>query len=97
MISERDVKHIAKLARIGLTSTELEKFQKELSSILSYIEKLKEVDISRAEIVSHSVKVGNVTREDVARDKKEKIENKIIELMPETKGRYLKVKPIFQV
>ena len=55
MISKKEVEHIAKLARIGLTSGEIEKFQKELSSILDYFEKLEEVDVSEAEPTSHSI------------------------------------------
>ena len=65
MISKQEVEHIAKLARLGLTEKEIEKFQRELSKILDYIEKLgdedkssslpfaiarvKEVDISKTE------------------------------------------------
>ena len=46
MISKEEVKHIAKLARLGLTEKEREKMQKELSSILDYIEKLGDEDKS---------------------------------------------------
>jgi len=38
-----DIKHIAKLARLGLTGKERKKFQKELSAILDFVEKLNEV------------------------------------------------------
>jgi len=55
MISKEEVQHIAKLARLGLTEKEIKKFQKELSSILDYIEKLKEVDVSSIEPTSHSI------------------------------------------
>ncbi len=64
MISKEEVKHIAKLARLGLTGKEIEKFQKELSSILDYVEKLKEVDVSRVEPTSHPLKKENVMRKD---------------------------------
>ncbi len=64
MISKKEVKHIAKLARLGLAEKEIEKFQKELSSVLDYIEKLKEVDISKVEPTSHPLRVENVMRKD---------------------------------
>ncbi len=64
MISKEEVKHIAKLARLGLTEKEIEKFQKELSSILDYVEKLKEVDVSKVEPTSHPLKMENVMRKD---------------------------------
>ncbi len=64
MISKEEVKHIAKLARLGLGEKEIEKFQKELSSILDYVEKLKEVDVSKVEPTSHLLRVENVMRKD---------------------------------
>lgn len=42
-LTKAQVEHIAKLARLTLTPAEAEKMAKELSSILSYVEKLKEV------------------------------------------------------
>jgi len=104
MIKREEVQHIAKLARLGITKKEEEKFTKELSSILDYIEKLKEVDISKIEPTSHSFKIENVMREDslpstlqtvLSRLKIERIK-KILELMPETKNGYLKVKSILK-
>ena len=93
MITKEEVKHIAKLARLGLTEREIEKFQKELSKILDYIEKLKEVDISGIEPTTHSILVENVMRKDESR--KSKVESgKLLELAPETKNGYLKVKSI---
>jgi len=96
MISEQDVKHIAKLARLGLTQNEIRKFQKELSSILNYIEKLKEVDISKAEPTSHPIEVKNVMRDDEVRSTKSEVRKKIMDLAPETKEGYLKVKSILK-
>lgn len=93
MISKEEVKYIAKLARLGITKKEEEKFTRELSSILDYIEKLKEVDISGIEPTTHSILVENVMRKDESR--KSKVESgKLLELAPETKNGYLKVKSI---
>lgn len=94
MISKEEVQHIAKLSRLGLTDQEVEKFRKELSSILDYIEKLKEVDIKDIEPTSHSLKVENIIREDKENRKPENRKKKLIHLAPETKDNYLKVKSI---
>lgn len=59
-----DVEHIAQLARLALTDSEREKFAIQLTSILSYVEKLKELDTSGIEPTSHVVTIGNVMRED---------------------------------
>jgi len=95
MITKEEVKHIAKLARLGLSEKEIGKFQKELSSILDYVEKLKEVDISNIEPTSHSVLVENIMREDIEKSKiKNQKSKKLLELAPETKNGYLKTKSI---
>jgi aspartyl-tRNA(Asn)/glutamyl-tRNA(Gln) amidotransferase subunit C len=95
VILKKEVQHIAKLARLGLAEKEIGKFQKELSSILGYIEKLKEVDVSKAEPTSHSVLLENILRNDRAESEKVEVREKIIEQMPETKDGYLKVKSVF--
>ena len=94
MINKEEVKHIAKLARLGLTDKEIAKFQKELSAILGYVEKLKEVDISRVEPTSQAVLLENVMRIDKSQISNLKSQ-KLLELMPETKDGYLKVKSVF--
>jgi len=98
MISKQEVKHIAKLARLGLTSEEIEKLQKELSSILDYIEKLKEVDVSKVKPISLSLDIENVMRSEKESSKFNPPaggqNSKLLDLAPETKKGYLKVKPI---
>ena len=92
MISKKEVQHIAKLARLGITEKEEGKFQKELSSILDYIEKLKKVDISKTETTSHPLFIKNITREDEAESKKQNL----LGLAPEVKEGHIKVKPILK-
>lgn len=93
MISKEQVKHIAKLARLGLTEREIGKLQKELSSILDYVEKLKQVNISKTEPTSHPLELENAMREDESSKPKTK-SSKLLEAAPETKEGYLKVKSI---
>jgi len=95
MISKEEVKHIAKLARLGLSEKEIGKYQKELSSILDYIEKLKEVDVSGTEPTSHPLKVENVTRKDGGKTEARSANSKILlEMAPDKKEGYVKVKQI---
>ena len=95
MITEKEVKHIAKLARLGLSSNEIEKMKGELSKILDYIKKLKEVDISGIEPTSHSIKIEDVMRDDESQKPKLK-SRKLLDLAPETKEDYLKTKSILK-
>ena len=96
MISKEEVQHISKLARLGLTKEEIKKFQGELSSILDYIEKLKKLDVSGIEPTSHSIKVENLLRGDEARLNGASVDKakKLLELAPDKKEGYLKVKSI---
>lgn len=97
MISKEEVKHIAKLARLELSAREIEKYQKELSSILDYIEKLKEVDVSKIEPTSHALDIENVTREDKIESQKSKIKDQnLVEMAPDKKNNYIKVKSILK-
>jgi len=59
-----DIKYIAHLARLSLTAEEEQKLSAQLNSILGYIEKLKEVDVSGVEPTAHAFPLVNVTRPD---------------------------------
>ncbi len=93
MISKEEVKHIAKLARLGLTEEETGKSQKELSSILDYIEKLKEVDVKNVAPASYAILVENSTRDDEINPRPGG--EKLLDLAPDKKDGFLKVKSVF--
>lgn len=59
-----DVRHVAKLANLPLSSDEEEKYSKQLSEILEYVEKLNQVDTSNVEPAYNVTGLENVTRED---------------------------------
>ena len=63
-MSDFDVKYVANLARIALSGAEEEKLSAQLGNILSYIEKLKELDVSQVEPTAHAVPLINVFRAD---------------------------------
>jgi aspartyl-tRNA(Asn)/glutamyl-tRNA(Gln) amidotransferase subunit C len=62
--TEIDVKYVAHLARLALTPDEEKKLGAQLGNILGYIEKLKELDVSKVEPTAHAVPMVNVTRPD---------------------------------
>jgi len=62
-----DVKYVAHLARLALAPDEERKLGAQLENILGYIEKLKELDVSRVEPTAHAVPLANVTRPDEIR------------------------------
>lgn len=46
ILSQKEVEHIAKLARLELTAEEKERYQQQLSAILDYAARLQELDTS---------------------------------------------------
>ena len=63
-ISKEDVDKIARLAKLDLSKDERIKFAKQLGNIISYVEKLDEVDVSNVEPLAHVNDLNNVSRED---------------------------------
>ncbi len=63
-LSSDDVRHIAKLCRLNLSDEELEKFSKDLSSILNFIEKLQEINTTTVKPTPQVTGLTNVFRED---------------------------------
>ena len=92
MLSEEEVKKVAQLARIELRDGELEKFQKDLSSVLDYVDELKQVDTEGLEVVSSVTGLENIDRPDTPRliD----YQDEILANAPERKDKYYKVKSI---
>jgi len=62
--AEIDIKYVAHLARLQLTSDEEQKLGAQLGHILGYIEKLNELDVTGVEPTAHAVPMVNVTRPD---------------------------------
>lgn len=92
MLSQEEVKKVAEMARIELSATEIEKFQKDLSSVLDYVDALKEVNTDGLEIVSSVTGLENVQRADVP--KPIDYQEDIMANAPERKDKYYKVKSI---
>lgn len=59
-----DIEYVAKLARVSLKEEEKEKLARQLSSILAYVEKLKELDTDKIEPMTHVLPLKNVFRRD---------------------------------
>ena len=96
-ISKQQIEHIAKLARIELTEKEKEKFTKELSSILDYVEKLDQVDTKNVEPIKQVTGLENVVRDDEKlRTSNPELRTKILKQAPRRKGDYFQVPKILE-
>ena len=65
-ITESEVIHVARLARLNLEPEELSRFQRELSSILDYMDLLKAVKTDGVEPTFHAQTIVNALRDDLA-------------------------------
>jgi len=67
MISEKDVRYVASLARIHLKDEEVDRLTKDLENILHYIDKLNTLDVTEVQPTTHVLPLKNVHREDIVR------------------------------
>lgn len=67
MSPDFDVRYTAQLARLNLSGEEIAKFQAQLSQVLEYVEKLRQVDVAGVEPTAHTNPVFNVFRKDEPR------------------------------
>lgn len=63
-ISRDQVLHIARLARIELDDDQVEHYREDLSSILDYVDKLDELDVTDVEPTTHAVALESRLRDD---------------------------------
>jgi len=66
-ITEADVRHVAKLARLKLSDEQIKQFARQLGDILTYVEKLGELDTTDIEPTAHAAPIRNVFRDDISR------------------------------
>lgn len=64
-IDEGTMENVCILAKLSLEGEEREKAKQEMQKMLDYVEKLQELDTSKAEPLSHIFGDKNVFREDV--------------------------------
>lgn len=65
ILTEEEVKHIARLANFVLSEKDIIKFQKQLINILGYIDQLKKVNTMNISPISQVTELKNVFREDI--------------------------------
>lgn len=94
-LTQEEVRHVAFLARVGVTDEDVTRYQKDLSGVLAYFEELNAVNTDDVEPIGHITGMTNVFRSDVAEDTDIDVKADIIKNMPETKDGYIKVKSLF--
>ena len=99
MLSDTEVKKIAKLARIEISDSEVEKLKGELSSILDFVNKLSEVNTDGVEPLYQTTGLVNSVRGDEPRNEfpmTDDLNDKLIGQAPHKENRFIKVKSVLK-
>ncbi len=93
MLEIKDIEKLAKLARIDLTDEQKKTYLKDVSSILGYVDQIKNA-VSQGALERKIPDLRNVAREDVAKNESGSNTEVITREFPKKDGNYLKVKKI---
>ena len=91
MISTEEVKNLASLARLELSSGEAQKFKDDISSVLNYVESINSIQIEEGE---HGVGEVNIFREDEITNEPHGYTDSLLAAAPKKEGAYVKVQKI---
>jgi len=93
-LSREEVLHIARLARLGLTETEVDRFREQLSNILENFEVLQQVDTTDVPPTTQSIPLQNVTKDDKVADSLS--QEQTLANAPRKEGEYFRVKAVLE-
>ncbi|MGD9934720.1 MAG: Asp-tRNA(Asn)/Glu-tRNA(Gln) amidotransferase subunit GatC [Dehalococcoidia bacterium] len=89
-----NVRHIARLARVGLTDADVERYAAQLTVILDHFDALSRVPTDGLEPTAHPLPLYNVMRADeVAPSLPQKV---ALENAPETEDGYVRVRAVLE-
>ena len=93
-MTDLNLKHIARLARLHFKEEEFRALESQILNILSFVEKLKEVNVDGVEPTSHPLHLSNVFREDEVKPSLPVEE--FLKHAPRAKGRFFEVPKIVE-
>lgn len=88
-VTDVDLRHVAKLARLAVPDEQLHRFGDQLRSILTYVERISEVQVEGVEPMAHPLPISNALREDLAKPGLPL--DAVLQNAPQTDGRFFKV------
>ncbi|MEI7749488.1 MAG: Asp-tRNA(Asn)/Glu-tRNA(Gln) amidotransferase subunit GatC [Candidatus Moraniibacteriota bacterium] len=95
MLTTEEVKHIALLARIGLSEAETEKYRKDLSGVLDFFHELEGLDLSGEQDADGIPVKENDTREDRVVAFGSLGREDILKNVPDRTDGFIKVRSVF--
>lgn len=92
---EIDIAHVARLARLGLTETELEHYRDQLSGILEHAARVQELKGEPEVDVAHPLGMVNAFRPDEVRPPLDRAE--VLDQAPESREGYFVAPPALEL
>jgi aspartyl-tRNA(Asn)/glutamyl-tRNA(Gln) amidotransferase subunit C len=93
-LSREEVLHIARLARVGLTETEIDRFCEQLSHLLEHFEVLQKVDTEGVPPTAQSIALQSVMRADAVAPSLPA--DDILANAPRREGGYFRVRAVLE-
>jgi len=92
-LNKNEIEKIAKLSRLELTEEEKDQYASQLSEVLAYFEKLKEVNTENVKITAQVTGLENVYRADEIEQCD--CQEDLVKQAAETEGDLIKTKSVF--
>lgn len=64
-LSPDQVRHVAKLARLSLSESQIQNMAQQLSRVLTHIQQISELDLKDVQPMAHALDLSNQLRDDV--------------------------------
>ena len=93
-LTPEEVRHIARLARVGLSEDDVTRFEDQLSQILDYFQRLQEADTESVPPTAHTLAMQNVMRDDEPRPSFDKED--ILANAPRREGDLFRVRAVLE-
>jgi len=94
ILSVEDVRKVARLARLAVSEDQAQQYRAQLSAVLSYMDRLREVDLEGVEPMSHPNDQANRLDDDVPGRGRTLSAEALLTMAPETMGPFVKVPPV---
>ncbi len=93
-LSREEVLHIALLARLGLTETEVDKLREQLSNILENFEALQQVDTTDIPPTAQAIAQQNVVSDDEVAPSLS--QDQVLANAPQREGNFFRVRAVLE-
>ncbi len=94
MVDKKTVEYVGKLARVKIDETQAQELKNQLSKIIDYIDKLKEIDVEGVEPMRGVHIQQNVFRTDSSKDSK--LQEDILDNAPSREQNYFKIPKVIE-